>query len=302
MILKEVVAAFFFHLFDEFFDITGDFVSSCHEECIVRIDDDQVFHADGSDETFVTMNEQIFAPDVEVVGMNDRIVSGFVCEKFVQSLPVTDIAPLECRWNDETRFWRQFFDDEWLNWLALCLGIKCGECFGIKRLVFLCCADLVHDVVERRCESLGPCGKCLNGKNKVTSIPQIIETAQILFGSLAIWLFFESGNRENSLASDGFKLLTHAYIPESGIGPVGVDSDGYKLVRMRGNGGECRTNSSLEFIGIFDGMIGGDGGNNSLGIEGGNHRGDECYGGSSVAGLWFYNDIILAYLWDYFVY
>lgn len=123
---------------------------------------------------------------------NDGLVAGFFVEKFVEGLPVADVAPLKGARHDEALVGGQFFHDEWLDWLGRGLGVESGESLFIEGACFFPFAYFFHDVMESGGEGLGPLSEGLGGKNEVASVPQVLPIGDIFFSGFLVGFLFES--------------------------------------------------------------------------------------------------------------
>lgn len=82
-------------LFNDLLDITSDLVAASDEEGIIGIDDHEVLDADGCDEAFAALDQDVFTPEVDVLTIDDGVMARFGGEEFMEGTPIADIAPLE---------------------------------------------------------------------------------------------------------------------------------------------------------------------------------------------------------------
>lgn len=70
----------------------------------------------------------------------------------------------------------------------------------------------------------------LHRKDKVAGIPEILPILEIFFGGFSIGFFFESFNRENTMISNRAEIITHFYIPKTGVGSGRINTECHYFV------------------------------------------------------------------------
>lgn len=111
-------------LFDDLLDITRDLVAASDKEGIIGIDNDKVLDADRGDEAFAALDEDVFAPEVDMLTIDDGVMARFGGEEFMEGTPVADIAPLEGRGDDQAILWFEAFDNEGIDGFTGGQGIE----------------------------------------------------------------------------------------------------------------------------------------------------------------------------------